>query len=95
MGPTDDLVKRLAAYPLTENAARIDTLERDLAASQAEVERLREALNWYADQNNYKLRIDDDGRWYPSRVILDDGARARAAITRQKSMSRTTDGEMG
>lgn len=59
--------------------------ERDasqaLAASRVGVERLTAALEWYADHSNYKWRLDSDGRRYPPKALLDDGDRARIAIT--------------
>lgn len=56
-------------------------LEAQNVVLRREVERLRAALEWYADQSNYRPRVDPDGRRYPPKAILDDGDRARAALS--------------
>lgn len=92
----------------TEAIDRIITLERELEEArrhvellqnnQAEVERLRAALGWYADRSNYGFRVDPDGRLYPQKVILDNGDRARSAIGQYPTPAEdapTNKGEMG
>lgn len=62
----------------------LDTLEADLAAAQAEIERLREALEWYADVMCEGLCKD----WPPDCYVKDadcSGCKARAALKGDKN----------
>ena len=69
---------------------QIATLEGKLAKSQAEVERLGAALEFYAEQRNYRLTAGDIcsdihppahcGIWHRDRDDVGPGARARAAL---------------
>lgn len=49
----------------------------------AEIERLREALRFYADPNNYEWKVKDTAVMSNveyTEIIIDDGAKARAAL---------------
>ena len=48
--------------------------------SEAEVARLRKALTFYADRENYEAHHYDADGWHAAEVIEDRGARARAAL---------------
>ncbi len=50
-----------------------------------EVEQLREVLEWYGDPENYKRRDDPygEGRAYPPKIVLDNGDKARDALTQE------------
>jgi hypothetical protein len=62
----------------------IMSVERDRL--RAEVEKLRAALRWYADEANYEPRASafGDGVYAP-RVINDKGWNARAALQQETS----------
>lgn len=56
----------------------IEKQKRQIATLQAEIERLREELVFYADDSNYAPRFD--GKWHDSSIETDRGAKARAAL---------------
>lgn len=47
---------------------------------ERQVRALTEALEWYADDKNYALTLRDAASGRDSRVVDDDGHRARAAL---------------
>lgn len=55
-------------------------LARDYAAALGELERLRGALEWYADACNWNQGIDREGFPQDSDAQKDEGQRARAAL---------------
>lgn len=60
---------------------------KEIAELRAELEIAREALEWYADSSNYKLR------YIPKRamempIVDDEGQRARAALSGEEPKSR-------
>jgi hypothetical protein len=77
------------AYPFGVNdvllaknalAKTVEELRSEFAAQDAEIARLREALEWYADINNY---ADDHAPIIASRDFqwFDDGYKARKALS--------------
>lgn len=52
----------------------------DLAALQAENKRLRDALAWYADDDNHVLKPRGGYEYSKTNVEIDDGERARKAL---------------
>lgn len=69
---------RAGVKELTENCLEWDA---DYEKLKAENQRLRDALEWYADSNNYQL--DEANGYIPDAnfpIFDDEGARARAAL---------------
>ena len=61
----------------------IKDLERVIEKQDAEIERLREALRFYADPEHYEYKVGDiavmsNVEW--NEIGLDEGAKARAAL---------------
>ena len=85
-----DIVERLRARAETDfemlDDIHIPLLEAadEITRLRAEVERLRAALRWYADEHNYLPRASafGDGVYAPH-VITDNGWNARAALQQE------------
>lgn len=60
--------------------AIIETLREGNRELRAEIERLRTALAWYADEKNYHEEYYEDERCEDSNVMDDRGERARNAL---------------
>lgn len=91
LATVDDVNSGTVLYTRAEDGDRLwaqedtlfqTTLDMKTNELRAEVERLRSALRFYADQNNYEGRGDiwGDGPVYPPLVFEDKGGRARAAL---------------
>lgn len=64
----------------------VDRLTKLLNDMQAEIERLREALTWYADEENHWRSHSDD--MCMSEVDNDNGERAREALHPQEKVTK-------
>jgi hypothetical protein len=66
----------------TQYCAEAAAKDAEIARLKEEVERLRAALEWYADAANHKRRsYPDEDRFYPALIEYDAGEKARAALT--------------
>ena len=57
--------------------------EQIFVLTEAKIERLREALRFYADPDNYEWKVSDTAVMSNveyTEIIIDDGAKARAAL---------------
>jgi len=86
--PTDEMEYRYIRFLLDLVRELEEQNKNNVAFYQHENARLREALEWYADYDNYmecKIPISDEGtieiRW--PFVMNDRGTRARAALGRE------------
>lgn len=62
---------------------QLDVALADCKNLLSEIERLRSALEWYADEenyNNYKERVGLGPMRYTNEAVIDNGARARSAL---------------
>ena len=60
--------------------ARVPDMEQTILDQAAEIERLREALQWYADKTNDCNRFGSDGDAARDALTKDTGDRARQAL---------------
>lgn len=76
--------KELAEMLMNPNAPKSEAEHwavREIERLRAEVERLREALSFYADENRYKTTtVHMCGHATGQAVMLDRGSRARKAL---------------
>lgn len=66
--------------PVTATGTMIQVNYDQYTALVAENARLREALRWYADEDNYDDCDDDYEGGCPSSIDTDHGTRAREAL---------------
>lgn len=87
----DNPIPPIATYLFDYDAEFIAHAREDVPALVAEVERLREALSFYADKNNWNRHIKEPGGlgdngytipplWEPSSIEFDKGNKARKAL---------------
>ncbi|MCS5499840.1 hypothetical protein NY607_01815 [Lysinibacillus sp. A4] len=75
-----------------DNAKFISHAREDVPALVAEIERLREALEFYADEKNHIAPIfDEHGQYNGSKVDKDGGEIARQALVGESDVQRKQD----
>jgi hypothetical protein len=74
-----DIVERLLSLGGIEGTMRW-YINPDGQEAADEIERLREALKYYADPKNYKVYNDGYGNYVTNVSFLDEGEKARAAL---------------
>lgn len=82
----------LSALDAADQTLRYEDVDGGHEDTQ-EIERLREALRWYAAEGNWDRGVDREGDPQDSEAQEDEGKRARAALSHKVPQAESVEGE--